>query len=470
MTKYNFYIDKTKYNKDDNYIDIKIPHPITCYDDEYLKIKVLDIQYLNNMYNVSSKLQNNIIKLIRTTFQYDTEPALMNILTDLYDTSDPLLPYNTSTTLTYDTANDIQFITGTNFKIHYKDDQILDGVDEFQNIFYGTTPIELMFKPNDNYIIVEKLDNTNTDYLRQVTYAIKKTIVHTEEVLIQLVVQGSHDNITYTNIPIMTANTELITFADDSIQGAIIDKVRIDLVNRINYKYYKFSVTNNAPSVDQQGYKLNTLKLFSWSQQPYTIGTTTLNNLVIPDGFYNSTSYIAKIRELISPYNMNISLDSLSNKISITHTLTDNIKFPYTDTNGGISFELETPNLRQNMGFDNELNQLVVNTALLGNTNIDLVNYKKIILSTNLDFTNKTHNDLVGGNTEETGVGNILLWIDNDEAPFTCIKYKNYENTSYRIENKTINNIIFTIYNEKSQQLNLDNMLIHFEIEKFRLK
>ena len=133
---YSFYIDKTKYNKDDNYIDVKIPHPITCYDDEYLKIKVLDIQYLNNMYNVSSKLQNNTIKLNRTTFQYDTEPALMNILTDLYDTSDPLLPYNTSTTLTYDTANDIQFITGTNFKIHYKDDQILLAPLRYELLFF----------------------------------------------------------------------------------------------------------------------------------------------------------------------------------------------------------------------------------------------------------------------------------------------------------------------------------------------
>ena len=60
----------------------------------------------------------------------------------------------------------------------------------------------------------------------------------------------------------MTSNTELITFADDSVQNAIIDKVRIDLINRINYKYYKFSITNTAPSVDQFGYKLNSLNCY----------------------------------------------------------------------------------------------------------------------------------------------------------------------------------------------------------------
>jgi len=167
---------------------------------------------------------------------------------------------------------------------------------------------------------------------------------------------------------------------------------------------------------------------------------------------------------------MNITLDSLTNKVSITHSLVDNIKYPYTDPNGRIVLKLPSHNTRDNIGINNETNTLVVNTPLIGDTNIDLVNYKKVIIATDLDFTNKTHNDLIRGNDDATGVGNILLWIDNDEAPFTCIKYKNYEDSSYRIENKTINNILFTIYNEKSQKLDLDNMLIHFEIQKFRLK
>jgi hypothetical protein len=106
---------------------------------------------------------------------------------------------------------------------------------------------------------------------------------------------------------------------------------------------------------------------------------------------------------------------------------------------------------------------------LVGDTSIDLVNYKKIILATDLDFTNKTHNDLITGNDDGTGVGNILAWIDADLPPFTCVKYNNYEMTSYRIENKNISNIRFTLYNEKRQKLNLDNMLLHFEIEKLRL-
>jgi len=470
---YNFYIDKNKYNKNNNFIDVKIPHPITCYDDEYLKIKVLDIQYLNNMYNVSSKLQNNIIKINRTAIIY-TEPILVDVLNDIYDTSLPIIDYNTSTTLSYDTNNDIQFITGTNYKIHYKDDQILDGVDEFQNIFYTDSSTELKFNEYNNYIIIEKLDSNDTNYLRQVSYALKKTISDpfVDDITFRLVVKGSYDNITYTTIPIMTADTELITFQGSDPQYAIIEKIKINLINRINYKYYKFSIDGSLESDNAglNGYKLNYLKLYSWSEIPYTTGTTITNNLIIPDGFYKSSTYIAKIKELFTPYNMDITLDSLNNKVSITNNLIDNVIYPYTDQNGIIELEFPTLNIRNNIGFFNESYTLVINTSILGDTNIDLVNFKKIILSTNLDFTNSTHNDLIGGNTEETGIGNILLWINNDEAPFTCIKYHNYEDVSYRVENKIINNIIFTIYNEKSQQLNLDNMLIHFQIEKLRLK
>jgi len=470
---YNFYIDKNKYNKNNNFIDVKIPHPITCYDDEYLKIKVLDIQYLNNMYNVSSKLQNNIIKINRTAIIY-TEPILVDVLNDIYDTSLPIIDYNTSTTLSYDTNNDIQFITGTNYKIHYKDDQILDGVDEFQNIFYTDSSTELKFNEYNNYIIIEKLDSNDTNYLRQVSYALKKTISDpfVDDITFRLVVKGSYDNITYTTIPIMTADTELITFQGSDPQYAIIEKIKINLINRINYKYYKFSIDGSLESDNAglNGYKLNYLKLYSWSEIPYTTGTTITNNLIIPDGFYKSSTYIAKIKELFTPYNMDITLDSLNNKVSITNNLIDNVIYPYTDQNGIIELEFPTLNIRNNIGFFNESYTLVINTSILGDTNIDLVNFKKIILSTNLDFTNSTHNDLIGGNESKTGIGNILLWVNNDEAPFTCIKYHNYQDVSYRVENKIINNVIFTIYNEKSQQLNLDNMLIHFQIEKLRLK
>jgi hypothetical protein len=468
--KYSFYIDKETNHKYDSFIDVKLDHPICIYDDEYIKIKIIDCLYLNNLYNVSGLLQNNIINLLITPYTY-VEPVLVDILTDIYDPVTNYFTYLPATTLTYDTDNDIQFITGTNYKIHYKDNQILDGVDEFQNVFLGTTPFELKFNEYDNYIIIEKLDSNDTNYLRQVSYALKKTISDpfVDDITFRLVVKGSYDNITYTTIPIMTADTELITFQGSDPQYAIIEKIRIDLINRINYKYYKFSIDSSLESDNAglNGYKLNYLKLYSWPEIPYTTGVELTKNIVIPDGFYKATNYISKINDLLSSYNITFALDSISNKISITKNFVDNIKYPYTDANGGISLNLDTANIRHNIGIISNTNILEPNIPLIADTNIDLINFKKIILTTNLDFQNKTHNEFIGGNTEETG--NILFWINNDYAPYTCIKYVNNEDVSYRINNNQINNIRFDIYNEKRQKLPLDNMLIHFEIEKIRL-
>jgi hypothetical protein len=89
-----------------------------------------------------------------------------------------------------------------------------------------------------------------------------------------------------------------------------------------------------------------------------------------------------------------------------------------------------------------------------------------MIIAVNLNFTNKTHNELISGNTEALGIGNILTWVDTDEAPYTCINYRNYENLTYRIENKIITNIVLSFYDDKSLPLAIDNGLVHLIITK----
>lgn len=471
---YNFYVDKEVNNKNSDYIDVKLQYPINIIDDEYLKIKVIDLQYLNNMYNVSSVLQNNIFNLEVTPFIYN-DTTRMDLLEDIYDTTLSVITYRPTTVLSYDTANDIQFITSSKYKVHYKDSQIIDGVDSFQNIFFSySTATELKFNEFENYIIIELLNDANTDYLRQITYSLKKTTTDTltEDVTYRLVVQGSQDNITYNTIPYMDTDAELITFDTTSVQGDIISRFNIHLVNRTDYKYYKFYIDSSLTNVSTllNDVKLANLNLFSWTQTPYTLGQPVIYPITIPDGFYKASSYISTINNLIASYNTEITLDSVTNKVNILQSLVDNIKYPYTDPLGKIIIDFPTVNIRDNIGINTQSNILVPNTTFVGDTNINLINFKKLILTTNLEFQNKTHNEFLEGNNEATGIGNILLWIDNDYAPYTYIKYNNYEDVSYRIENKQINNIIFNLYNEKSQKINLDNMLIHFQIEKFRLK
>ena len=91
---YNFYIDKKLTNLNDNFVDIKLEHPLICDEiDEYFKIKLVDFSYLNNEYNVSQKLENNIIKLEKTpiikivnfTDIPNTYDYTNNIMLDIYD-------------------------------------------------------------------------------------------------------------------------------------------------------------------------------------------------------------------------------------------------------------------------------------------------------------------------------------------------------------------------------------------------
>ena len=91
----------------------------------------------------------------------------------------------------------------------------------------------ILLNEYENYIIVEKLNTNNTDFLREVTYAMKKTTASTltDDVTFRLKVEGSFDNTTYTTIPIMTADDELITFTSASQLNDIVTKYRIDLSN-----------------------------------------------------------------------------------------------------------------------------------------------------------------------------------------------------------------------------------------------
>ena len=65
---FSYFIDKRSKNKNDEYIDINLEYPIETTDYEYLKIKLCDFKFLNNIYNISSTLMNNQFN-ISTIFQ-----------------------------------------------------------------------------------------------------------------------------------------------------------------------------------------------------------------------------------------------------------------------------------------------------------------------------------------------------------------------------------------------------------------
>jgi len=76
MTIYNFFIDKI--DKNSSEIILRPHYPIICSDKERLILKLVDFQYLNSAYNISSALNNNIFSVSSYIPEYNTN-SLVNV-------------------------------------------------------------------------------------------------------------------------------------------------------------------------------------------------------------------------------------------------------------------------------------------------------------------------------------------------------------------------------------------------------
>jgi hypothetical protein len=213
-----------------------------------------------------------------------------------------------------------------------------------------------------------------------------------------------------------------------------------------------------------------------------TIATTTPQSLTtsyvsVADGFYNVDNLITTINANSTSANAKIAFakQNYTNKIIISNSLpiqTFTNPIPYNNDGATIT-EIRTlifPNLTTaNMyGFYERLVPMV-NAPVTSNTYLNIMNFSKIIISTDLAFSINTHNELImNGNDKTKGIGNIITWINSDEPPMTVIKYKNHEGLNHKIDNSHINNFKISFYTDKSLPLPLDNALIHLQIIKVK--
>jgi len=486
---YPFYIDKRLNSQTKNYIDIKLPYPIIAEQNEELYIQINNIQYVNNLYNVSQYLQNNIISLIKTYYVYDQvnvtssagNETNIDLLNEFYDmTLQSVDKLKDTTTQTFDDNTKIFMMENTNYKLYYKADDnwnvILEGTDPFytgasyNNIFSNDPNAKLQFNEYQNYIIIEN-KNDYIDLLKKVSFAIDYdgSVSLTYNVAIDLIIDGSNDGVNYVNIGTLVPNMSRIEFDIDS--GAI-NKSKIDIYyNTLNpYKYYKIYFSTNiveAQTTLQNSFKLNYLELNSaeYELQPTSQSPIT-HNITIPDGYYRVSNYITTLNNLLENHNITLTYNNITNKIEI---LNNNNHTPYynsVDENGVVYMFLGTKNLQINFGCNSSSFLLPRSQTYILDNGINLINSQKIILTTNLELEMNSHNEIIGGNDLATGIGNIITWINNDIPPLSCVNYDNIQNIRYKLNDKIISNIIFYIYNEKSQQINLDNMLINFSIIK----
>lgn len=191
--------------------------------------------------------------------------------------------------------------------------------------------------------------------------------------------------------------------------------------------------------------------------------------ITIPDGFYNSSNFISTLNSLLLSYNLVLSINNITNKLLIQN---NNIAFAYSfinpvDLNNELKIIFDNNLLKRIFGINANETLLPKQTTITSDNPINLLHHQKIIISTDLTFTNSTTNSLSSWKEDhDEGIRNILLWLNCDEAPFTIIKYNNYELIDYRIDDKFIKNLNLYFYNEYKKPININKMLLHIIIEK----
>ncbi len=143
MTIYNFFIDKI--DKNSSEIIIRPHYPIICSDKERLILKLVDFQYLNSAYNISSALNNNIFSVSSYIAEYNTN-SFNNVGLNY---GLPAHNIGTSTFLNVATR-------GASLETM---EESLVGID--YSVYYGTPNIISGYTPEGQAIFVNKMQKTN---------------------------------------------------------------------------------------------------------------------------------------------------------------------------------------------------------------------------------------------------------------------------------------------------------------------
>jgi len=466
--KYSFYVDKKKNNLNNKELIVIPQYPIINDPEEsVLKLKLVDFKFLNNIYNISANLVNNQFNIRRTTKTY----TITGYTGELYLTNQGF--FNDQNALLVNEVIDVTLhkstITYDNTSLTYYNTSLItdDTQSYWVNILNDTPDTNRKMELQDSYGNIFEIASNEIIYSFDITFY-KDQNVSGSTTDIDIILQKYNTTTTFWD----TINTQTLTFQNAGAQQ--ISKTFTTTSPLADDKYRIVSNTGSIP------FALYIIKLQADKKIPIfdsgTIDTPIENTITLPDGFYKASNYKKTLNELLDNYKIKISINEYTNKIKFTN---ENVTFIPTINDlvdDNFKLELVIPNinnLKNNLGITDSYQPYILlpfNSYYESDTNINLINFTKIIIVSNLSFQNKTHNDILNnGNIYGRGIGDVLCWIDTDDAPYTYIKYKNYEQIEYKLQNNHINYITFRFYNEKSQELYLDNCLINFEIIKEKI-
>jgi len=471
MTTYNFFIEKNNYNT--NELMIRPDYPIECNNQERLGIKLVDFKYLNSQYNISTALYNNTFNVISYFSAYVINNTT-NVPETNYDVEEHFIGYSTTfldgATRSFSSGSKIETLTGTDYTFYYFANSTINQAYLQPSNFrptYNTNFVRFDAPTlNPHYITVYK-NNTET---HADAFILQKVYVRmlfpddnnplTQNLTLTWSVHGSYDNISFN---VLSVSNNLLTIDVGFING----QATINVNNNTPYKYYRVFISNRSITYTNNILKLDKMYFYKAETTITNVPeNTTYNPVTVADGFYNIDNLITTINanSVLANAKVSFAKQDYTNKIIINNT-TALATTPSVEIRTLVFPNNSTANM---YGFKNRLIPLN-NAPIISDTYVNIMNFSKIIISTDLAFSIKTTNDISSDGSPYTkGIGNILEWVDTDDIPFTCIKYKNVENIVHKIDNRFISQFKLLFCTEKSLPLILDNFIIHLQIIKYK--
>ena len=214
MSVFNFYVDTSTIDER-NKAEIILDTPIQTQPNEYLEVKVIDISMMNDNYNISSNLKNNIFIIERTEVYYEIIPSnpkvsspIINV-TDFYHSESG---NNLLNTIFRDDADGYEFIRNTDYQIYFYDTRILEGDNNhlIHNVFYDIDITDTMrlSETHDTHFVIENRAEDDYDFLDRVEVGlINDGNTIPTETTFTFSVSYSNDNETYTDFNV--SNNEI---------------------------------------------------------------------------------------------------------------------------------------------------------------------------------------------------------------------------------------------------------------------
>ncbi len=481
----DFYLDSSTYDNPSNFT-LTLPHPINIPEQSKAFITIKNFTALNSIYNISEDLLNNKLRIVasrkayqktksgdlvylfnQATFFRQTNPDIHHPLTGIVSWANQT---ETLTTPAYNIYFKTSIIQSTNTNVLHTDSII-------RNIFDETivnTSHYFRWK-KDSYLIIKKNSPiSNGDFLGYIVFERYYTkpsggslqpTANSERIR----VYGSHDGLTWIEATYGAGNIAITWTANDLLQANATKQYSLGLDWLDDYIYYKIEFESEQdPDMYYSYYETSKcyLKKYSTTEVVYQYPFFAQNTLTIPDGNYSITTLLSNINNLILTANYNnvkVNYITYNNKLTIAST-----EAPYAysalnkiDTQFNLEF-IFSNKLKKMLGLVDNPN-IARETNITAPNFINILSFKKILITSNLKLTNKPISSLAITDKSD-GVGDVLVWVDRDVIPFEYINYSNATDYKLQIDNKNIANINFKITNEFGQILSMPSCLLYFEI------